>query len=192
MRDGQCPDCGALERHRLFALWLDQNPGALRDRRVLHFAPETTLALHVRPLCARYDTADIDAALADMVIDIENIALDDGAYDTILCFHVLEHVDDAKALAELRRILSPGGTLLVMVPIVEGWDTTFEDPSVTDPGDRERLFGQSDHVRYYGADLRARITEAGFDLTEFTAREPAVSRYGLLRGEKLFICRRPS
>jgi hypothetical protein len=74
-----------------------------------------------------------------------------------------------------------------MVPIIEGWSQTYEDPTITSPLDRDRCFGQWDHVRYYGADLRERIRDAGFALDEFTAIEPLVADFGLSRGEKVFI-----
>ena len=52
-------------------------------------------------------------------------------------------------------------------------------------------FGQENHVRYYGADVRDRIRAAGFGLKEFVASEPDVSRYGLLRGETIFVASKP-
>ena len=101
--------------------------------------------------------------------------------------HVLEHVNDERALNEISRILTPDGAVLIMVPIIEGWDQSYEDSSITDVNDRIRHFGQWDHVRIYGRDLRERIVRAGFRLVEFTAVEPDVQHYGLLRGEKLFV-----
>ena len=76
---------------------------------------------------------------------------------------------------------------LLMFPISEGWDETYEDPAHTTLAARETYFGQSDHVRMFGRDVRDRIRKAGFNLSEFTAREPNVARYGLHRGEKIFV-----
>ncbi len=40
-----------------------------------------------------------------------------SSQDTVICHHVLEHVDDpAAALREMRRILKPDGRLLLFVP----------------------------------------------------------------------------
>jgi len=45
------------------------------------------------------------------------IPLDDGAADVVISFTVLEHVSDERAaLAEMRRILRPGGKLILTVP----------------------------------------------------------------------------
>ena len=125
------------------------------------------------------------------MVDIERIALPDASADLIVCSHVLEHVDDNRALAELFRVLRPGGTLVLLTPVVEGWQQTYENPAILDPQQRQLHFGQEDHVRYFGADLRMRIRRAGFELDEFSAIEPNVSRYSLIRGEKVFVARRP-
>ena len=61
---------------------------------------------------------------------------------------------------------------------------------MTTPEERLLHFEQSDHVRYYGADIRDRIRAAGFALGEFTAVEPFVSRHSLWRGEKIFVASR--
>jgi SAM-dependent methyltransferase len=190
-RDAQCPSCRSLERHRLLKLWFDRNEARLRGGTALHFAPEPGVIRIFKPAAGRYVTADIAPERADLVLDIEDMR-DEApeTYDWILCSHVLEHVDDRKALRELRRILKPEGMLIIMIPIVEGWRATLEDDDVRSAGHRARYFGQFDHVRYYGSDVRDRIAEAGFALDEFTAAEPDVSRYGLTRGEKVFVATR--
>ena len=44
-----------------------------------------------------------------------------GAYDAIFCMEVLEHVDDPlPLLADFERLLQPGGTLVISVPIETG------------------------------------------------------------------------
>jgi hypothetical protein len=77
-----------------------------------------------------------------------------------------------------------------MTPVMEGWTNTCDNARVTAPEDREAHFGQHDHVRYYGANIRKRTSDAGLIVEEFAAVEPFVSQYGLQRGEKLFRARR--
>ena len=49
--------------------------------------------------------------------DIEGMPFADGAFGTVLCTEVLEHVPDAsQALSEIKRVLSPGGVLIGSVP----------------------------------------------------------------------------
>jgi SAM-dependent methyltransferase len=185
-----CGKCNSKQRHRLFGLWIDANH-TIDGARILHFAPEPILARILRDRAAQYKSADLDPTVGETVLNIENIDLPDESVDVVMCSHVLEHVDDAKALREIHRVLAPGGRALLMFPVVEGWEHTYENPDHTSPRDRARYFGQSDHVRYFGRDVRDRIGRAGFALSEFTADEPNVARYGLDRGEKLFIATKP-
>jgi hypothetical protein len=90
------------------------------------------------------------------------------------------------------RVLAPGGLALLMFPLVDGWDATYENEQARSPKDRLLHFGQKDHVRFYGNDVRERIRNAGFSLAEFTAEEPLVTIHALRRGEKLFLGRKPS
>jgi len=48
--------------------------------------------------------------------DIENLPFGDNTFDTVACIAVIEYLQkDDKALAELSRILKPGGTLVIVV-----------------------------------------------------------------------------
>jgi ubiquinone/menaquinone biosynthesis C-methylase UbiE len=127
----------------------------------------------------------------DLRIDICNINLPDHSFDLVLCLHVLEHVpDDRKAMAELRRVLRPSGMAVIMVPLEEGLDETYENPLIVSEADRLIHFGQEDHVRYYGRDFRDRLREEKFSLREWVSKEPYVRRHGLRRGERVFLCSR--
>jgi len=190
-RGATCGGCGSQERHRLIGLWLAANPELVEGAKILHFAPEATLVHSLSAYSSCYRTADLDPNVADTVLDIEQIDLPSDSVDVVVCSHVLEHVDDAKALREIRRILTRGGRALLMFPIVEGWDRSYENEDITSPADRAKHFGQDDHVRMFGRDVRQRITDASLDLTEFTAEEPDVSQYGLTRGEKVFVAVKP-
>ena len=77
-----------------------------------------------------------------------------------------------------------------MIPIVEGWDISYENPTIVDSERRALHFGQMDHVRYYGRDIRERLKAAGFVVAEYTAFGEECVRYSLLRGEKVFVCRK--
>lgn len=189
--DIYCPKCGSLERHRLLYL-ADQQMNFFAGKDVLHFAPEYAVSKFVEQRKPKaYVTADLFADGVDLKENIEALTIESKSYDVVICLHVLEHVNDRAAVAELYRVLRPGGLLIAMFPIVEGWNQTFEDPTKSDPRDRLLYFGQHDHARYFGSDARARLAAPGFKVEEITAVEPEVSRYGLTRGEKIFMCHRP-
>ncbi|HEU5350860.1 MAG TPA: methyltransferase domain-containing protein [Terracidiphilus sp.] len=157
---------------------------------VLHFAPEPCLMGILRSSSASYQSADFTPHAGSIRLNIENISLPSSCVDVVIANHVLEHVDDKAALCELNRILSPRGRLITTVPIIEAWERTYEDPQITREADRERHFAQADHVRYYGRDFRDRVKSSGFSLHEFQADGPSSARYGLIRGECVFIARK--
>ena len=191
-----CWRCGSHERHRAQWLLLERRPELLRDAgSLLHFSPEWCLAQRLRRVAGlRYVTTDLDPAQrVDLRLDVTALDLPDGAFDAILCSHVLEHVeDDAAAMRELRRVTAPGGFCLVMVPLDLARDRTYEDPSITEPADRERAFLQFDHVRLYAPDIAIRLRRAGFDVeTIDMARELGADaeRHRLLASDLIFLCR---
>jgi SAM-dependent methyltransferase len=188
--EASCPKCKSLERHRLFWLYAHTEKGLSSSLEpILHFAPEKILEKKLRLISSDYKTADLFQANVDLKLNIEKLDLADKSIGTVFCFHVLEHVNDKKALSELRRVIKKEGKLFIMVPIIEGWESTYENPNIKDPSLRLLHFGQSDHVRFYGRDLRDKIRSAGFEkIEEFTASGEDVLKYGLFRGEKLFIC----
>ncbi len=185
--DAMCRSCFSLERHRLFWLWFRDNSDKLLEP-VVHFAPEKIFVSRFREALADYRTSDPMMADVDLRLDLEQLDLPDDSVGTVICNHVLEHVDDTKAMAEIYRVLKPGGLAILSVPIVEGWESTYEVDGITSEHDRELHFGQYDHVRYFGRDFRDRLRNAGFSIEEVTAEGPAVIEYGLQRGEKVFLC----
>jgi len=185
--DAECPGCRSLERHRLMALALNQLHLIKETDRVVHFAPEIVVQRLIKHIGAEYQSADIVAGRGDLQLNIEEIDLPDNDVTVFVASHVLEHVDDRRALSELYRVLKPGGCLIAAVPIIHGWDVTYENAAIQSPEDRDVHFGQFDHLRYYGNDFRRRIEEAGFTLNEFVCSGDESVRYGLAYGDRIFI-----
>jgi SAM-dependent methyltransferase len=190
----QCPGCGALMRHRALLLLLrDELRLVSGDHDVLQVAPAASVRDWLRTLPAvRLLSVDRDPSAAELRADVTDLPLNDASFDLILCLHVLEHVpDDRAAIRQLFRVLRPGGRAVIQVP-PSALEETFEDPSLTTPEDRQRVFGQYDHVRICGADYGRRLEEAGFEIEEvdFVERlEPETrSRYGLRTGEPFYLC----
>jgi hypothetical protein len=72
-------------------------------------------------------------------------------------------------MSEFHRVLRPGGSAFIMVPVTV--EETVEDPTLSDPAERERLFGQDDHVRRYGMDIVDRLDAAGFHVNVIRAKD---------------------
>lgn len=92
--------------------------------------------------------------------EIAALPVRDGTYDAVFFNHVLEHIpDDLGALRECRRVLRPGGLMVLGAPN-EGcwwWQLAYRREPKTLAG--------TDHVHFYTAGtLSARVREAGFTL----------------------------
>jgi SAM-dependent methyltransferase len=104
--------------------------------------------------------------------DAERLPFDDASFDKVLMSEVLEHLaDDRAALAEVRRVLRPGGVLAVSVPNASfpfWWDpiNAVWTRLGGAPIRRGPLVGiWTNHVRLYRADdLASRVAEARLDV----------------------------
>jgi SAM-dependent methyltransferase len=193
----KCPVCKSNSRSRLAWLFFERMTDLPSGRRqaMLHIAPEYALARRLPQMPGLdYLSADLDPDKAMVRMDITAIDYPDASFDCIVCSHVLEHVpDDRRAMRELARVLKPAGWVLFMIPMK--LERTVEDPSITDPAERDRLFGHPEHVRRYGRDFVDRLEESGFSVRQMALSDIASAdearRMGLeagLAGNAVFRC----
>lgn len=180
--DAKCFFCGSLERHRFLWLYLSKKTNLFNGfpKKILHVAPEPCLQTRLtRHFGENYITADLDSPRATIKMDVTDIQCEDQSFDVIYCSHVLEHVqNDRKSMREFYRVLKNNGWAILLVPITA--EKTFEDPSIVEPQDRLKAFGQEDHVRRYGPDYVDRLREAGFKV-EITAVDDLVNKRDAIR-----------
>lgn len=195
--DAKCPFCKSLERHRLIWIVLQRKTNFFTSppRKVLDIAPDQMIRRRFRKLLGdRYITADLLEPDVDVKMDITDVQYPDKSVDFIFCSHVFEHVpDDRKGMKELHRILTGEGVAIIAVPITA--EKTVEDPSVQNPQERLRLFGQEDHVRRYGPDFKSRLSEAGFTVTVYSREDllspREIERMGIIpEAGEVFLCRK--
>lgn len=187
------PHSLSLERHRAIWAFLQRKTSFFdAPLRMLHLAPEYCyLTRFKKQDNLDYVTADLDSPWADHHFDCHDIPFEDNSFDVVMANHLLEHVaDDRKVLREFHRVMKPGGWGVLQVPINYKDPQTAEDPTVTDPMERERLYWQQDHVRLYGhEDYPNRLREAGFHVEEVDMLallgEETFTRYSL--GEERWV-----
>ncbi|BDD06891.1 methyltransferase domain-containing protein [Aureibacter tunicatorum] len=192
-----CPNCLALERHRLMWLYLKEKTNFFTHKnKVLHIAPELCFIKRFESLeNLEYITGDLESPLAKVKMDVHDIPFDENSFDVVFCNHVMEHVDDdIHCMKEIHRVLKPGGWAIIQSPQDINREDTFEDPTITDPKAREEAYWQSDHVRLYGRDYGKRLEKAGFNVIEddFVKSLPKekVSRFALPSGEIVYLCQK--
>lgn len=193
-----CPDTLSLERHRLIWLYLKNKTNFFTAKlKVLHVAPEQCFMKYFEDLHQEnYITADLESPLAKVKMDVHAIPFAENSFDVTFCNHVMEHVDDdIKAMSELHRILKPGGWGIIQVPFFPPLaEETYENPDITNPKEREKVFGQDDHVRLYGKDYPQRLRKAGFTVIEedYVNKIPKewISKYALPKDEIIYLVKK--
>ncbi|MDO8897378.1 MAG: methyltransferase domain-containing protein [Bacteroidales bacterium] len=173
--DNICPGCASTDRDRLIhALLISKEFDFLPSDALLHIAPEPALYSWLQKnkseLLNKYIQGvkyhegfyyNSDVRLFDLLA----IPFDNESFDLVICNHVLEHIEaDQKAMREIYRILKPGGKGILQVPWSPILEKTYEDLSITSVEDREKYFGQFDHVRLYGRDYPERLKSNGFEV----------------------------
>ncbi len=199
-----CPRCQSTDRDRLVYLYLKEKTTFFTaPQQVLHVAPEQSLFRVFSKLPNLTYTAGTKYQegfyYSDElpVIDLRALSYNDNTFDFVIANHVLEHIkEEKKVLREIFRVLKPGGNAILQVPIANKLKQTFEDITIVTKSDRERYYGQFDHVRLYGTDYPERLASAGFVVTKTKPGEdawpmPTVKKFALNSDEYLYIAQKP-
>ena len=191
------PGTLSLERHRQMWLYLkNETDFFTQNYKVLHIAPEQEFLRKFKKMKnLEYTSADLFSPIVDVKADILDLPFEDESFDVIFCNHVLEHIiDDKKAMSELYRVMKKGGWGILQVPMKNSLEKTYEDFTITDPKERQKHFGQYDHVRWYGMDYFDRLKSVGFDAeANFYSQkfsDADIKKFGLNRNEILPIVRK--
>ncbi|MDF5719206.1 MAG: methyltransferase domain-containing protein [Rhizonema sp. PD37] len=192
-----CSGCYSTDRERLLLLYLTEKSSEIFSTqnkiKLLHVAPEKNLSFVLSSQSnIEYIAGDKFPSLYNhyshlekcITLDITSLAYQDNIFDVIICNHVLEHIhDDITAMSELHRILKPGGWAILQVPISLVLEETYEDFSITSPEEREKAFGQRDHVRIYSKDYLQRLESVGFRVSTHNPMKEKwtsnLSKYGI-------------
>jgi SAM-dependent methyltransferase len=187
--DELCPNCGSLARTR--RLWAILQAEFLKEKtRALDFSPSRSLYRVLKKIsCINYSGTDLSGDfLSDYRYDITHIAAQNEIYDVIICYHILEHIEnDSVAMKELWRVTKNGGSCIIQTPFKEG--EIYEDKSIKSPKERLEHFGQSDHIRIYSVNgLKQRLMDVGFTVEVREYNEKIGNRCGFNTNEIVLIC----
>jgi SAM-dependent methyltransferase len=194
--DWGCPACGASPRERFVNVCIDL--GLLRLPRsgtILHMAPSE------KSLVARF-THENRVVFGDLTperylgVRVQRVDLMDlsglGTFDIVYASHVMEHVfDDMAVFRNIYEHIGKGGEAWFLVPLHD--NPTIDGSPTLSARQRERLFGQWDHVRQYGVDLSHRLRSVGFEVAVLGVTDvpdDQVVLYGLAKKDKVFVARR--
>jgi SAM-dependent methyltransferase len=160
-----CPRCGSYERHRLLALHLQHDRGLLSPPlRLLQVSPDRPLERLLARAGIDRVSIDLDNPNVDLLMDVHALRFPDESFDAVLALHVVDAVaDQRRALAELHRVLRPGGWAILQVPVSE----------------QPRLL--------------ANLAAAGFDTETVCAEDfgaDAARTYALIPEEETYVSRR--
>lgn len=176
----RCARCAAGTIHVAIGLALRDSVGELSACDACEFSARGPLVEHLRRRARSLAVSEYfdDAAPGEWrggvrCEDVQRLTYADASFDVVTHTEVLEHVpDDRRALAELHRILRPGGIMAFTVPLHGGAHTVeraclrgdaiehlLEPVYHTDP---QRSDTGILAFRDYGRDILERLSEAGF------------------------------
>lgn len=200
----QCPICHSSSRERLIWFWLSQGNRGFRfapDIVTAHLAPEKGLSRKLaEAVHSGYTAYDFEPSryrhLARVEhADLSGLPMADDSVDLFICNHVLEHVPDVTlALSEIRRVLKPGATAILQVPIAMKLGQSIELTADVSEEERIRLVGQDDHLRLFNqTEYREVLEKARLQVELYDAFEDddrLATQWQLDPFEKLHLCRK--
>jgi SAM-dependent methyltransferase len=127
-----------------------------RGGRVVAYDLDTT---EVKDTAVLMEALECDGSGGAVNGDALNLPFADGSFDRVIAAEVLEHIPlDRLAIAELARVVRPGGTVAVSVP---RWGPELVNWALSD----EYHSIDGGHIRIYRASvLAARLRAAGLDV----------------------------
>lgn len=138
-------DCHYANNRQGTVLDLGAGSGPYRDLYVRFFE---------RAISADVVSSPHDIGEVDVIAPAESLPFEDRSFDAVICTEVLEHCrEPAAAMAELARVLRPGGRAFITTPFLVQLHETPQD-----------------FYRYTPSALNALAADAGLEVTSLTAR----------------------
>lgn len=176
-----CPQCKAMPRHRLISFAFEYFRIPVHNTTFLLAGPgpmEFSWAMHQIDNGVYIGLDLLKRQAVTLCGDLTQLPLDSDSIDVFFAWHVLEHIrQDIQAIAEVYRVLKPGGKAIISVPIYPpGRAETFQDDNIPKEMYLE-VYGHEDHVRSCGLDYYKRWEAAGFSVTQLHVEQLLHSPY---------------
>lgn len=141
----KCNKCGSLPRHRALFYELTRLYPNWREMAIHESSPgwdmvTQRLASECKNyIASHYDKSQesgtvIETSMPCKLYHCENLegqSFADSQFDIVIMQDVFEHIfDPAKALSEIERTLKPGGSLIMTVPLVNGFNPSKRRASI--------------------------------------------------------------
>ncbi len=188
----RCARCGASAVHISLGWAMRHQAADLQERIVCELSARGPLAAFLLRLAdtvclSEFCEGAVPGSMHGGVRceDVQQLSYADASFDLCTSTEVLEHVpDDARAFAELHRVLKPGGVLLFTVPLTRA-ETTLERARLEN-GQVRHLHPPMHHgdplrpgqgilcYRDYGRDIGLRLLAAGFAEAAILPPDPRI------------------
>lgn len=161
--NARCPGCGALERHRLQLLVMEEifKDYDVGEMSMLHAVPEKLFVPKLHGIFGHYVTTGTSGENVDFNFKLSSIPFPDNTFDVFFASHVLENVgNDLQAMSEVYRILKPNGFAFLPVPVIGPKTIEYLEPNRAEDGNLrcpgedyfERLATVFSKVKVYSSD----------------------------------------
>jgi SAM-dependent methyltransferase len=188
-----CPACLSTARERLIIALLNKQ-FKITGKEILHFSPEKNI-YQFRKTNNEVITADIEPLFYKNIDsnitneDATHLSYADNSFDVVIGNHIMEHIpNDIKAMAEIYRVLKPGGRTILQVPYSTLLPATIEEPEINNHQKQSALYGQKDHVRIYQLqNYIDRLQSCGFTVTIIEYKDLAAFYKNAIQENESFI-----
>ncbi|MFA9390757.1 MAG: methyltransferase domain-containing protein [Prolixibacteraceae bacterium] len=192
-----CPNCYSLESTRLLWFYLsDEVLGRKNKNNVLYFEAEKAVLNRLLANGIKVEVAGLKYLNQLNSEKRQADRLMGGQFDVVLLSHVLEFTNDENSVfEELKRLLRPGGFVLLQTAINWEMDRSYQLPQTTEDQERLKKYFVPGVQRIFGSNLENQLIKAGFDVEKIDYADQlggaAIKYYQLgSNGEIIFKCKK--
>jgi SAM-dependent methyltransferase len=196
--NARCPECNSLESTRTLWFYLSNEVlGKKNKNRFIYFSPELVLLEKLKTF-----NIELEERSFDYFNNLQNPnfeKLHGSRFDVIIFSHLLQYIKDKQAVfSELKRLLRPGGFVIIMTLINWEMDRTYEKPETEEDIERLHHYFEPGLERVYGSDFQKQLVRAGFEVevVDYADQLGSVAHdyYQLGNGsrEMIFKCKKSS